>query len=247
MRDWKKVQEGLLNNIYVISSGKKTHLFKALIIGPSNTIYYNSYFIFDICLPNNYPGAPPKVFYCSASSKLHPNLYEDGTVCLSLLGTWSGDQSERWKPSHSSILQLVVSIQGLILGVKEPYYLEAGYEKLKGTKQGAISSKIFNEMGLILSLKHMLQNYENPPPEFRNVIHQHFKENCHEVILLAQACEAIQNDSENKDQLSFKAIREKYNLHDNPSKGFLQPIVHDLKSKFERVLKESWSLFSESF
>jgi len=165
-------------------------------------------------------------------------LYEDGTVCLSLLGTWSGDQSERWKPNHSSVLQVVVSIQGLVLGVKEPYYLEAGYEKLKGTKQGVISSKIFNEMGIVLSLKHMLQNYHNPPVEFRNVIQQHFIEHCQEVILLAQACEALQNDDENKDQEDFKRVREKYNLHDNPSKGFLQPIIHDIKPKFESILKE---------
>ena len=44
--------------------------------------------------------------------RINPNLYEDGTVCLSLLGTWSGkEDSEEWNV-NSNLLQLVVSIQG---------------------------------------------------------------------------------------------------------------------------------------
>lgn len=56
--------------------------------------------------------------------RLNPNLYEDGKVCLSLLGTWHGKGSETWSPL-SNILQVLVSIQGLVL-VKNPYYNEAG-------------------------------------------------------------------------------------------------------------------------
>jgi len=51
---------------------------------------------------------------------LFSNLYEEGKVCLSLLGTWEGDRNESWNPARSSLLQAFVSIQGLIL-VKEPY------------------------------------------------------------------------------------------------------------------------------
>jgi ubiquitin-conjugating enzyme E2 O len=47
------------------------------------------------------------------------NLYEEGKVCLSILGTWSGDRTESWSPTRSSLLQAFVSIQGLVL-VKEP-------------------------------------------------------------------------------------------------------------------------------
>ena len=56
--------------------------------------------------------------------RLHPNLYTDGKVCLSLLGTWGGKGSEMWT-SDSTLLQLLVSIQGLIL-VPFPYFNEAG-------------------------------------------------------------------------------------------------------------------------
>jgi hypothetical protein len=46
---------------------------------------------------------------------------------VSLIGTWKGEEAETWNPKKCNILQVVVSIAGLILGVKEPYYLEAGY------------------------------------------------------------------------------------------------------------------------
>lgn len=54
------------------------------------------------------------------------NLYEEGKVCLSILGTWAGDKNETWNPSRSSLLQAFVSIQGLVL-VKEPYVISLQY------------------------------------------------------------------------------------------------------------------------
>lgn len=44
-----------------------------------------------------------------------------------------GKGTEVWGP-NSTLLQLIVSIQGLIL-VSEPYYNEAGYEKQTDTQQ----------------------------------------------------------------------------------------------------------------
>jgi hypothetical protein len=41
-------------------------------------------------------------------------------VCLSLLGTWAGPG---WDPKRSTLLQVLVSIQSLIL-VSDPYFNE---------------------------------------------------------------------------------------------------------------------------
>ncbi len=39
--------------------------------------------------------------------RFNPNLYADGKVCLSLLGTWhGGDASEKWDPLRSNLLQV---------------------------------------------------------------------------------------------------------------------------------------------
>jgi ubiquitin-protein ligase len=47
--------------------------------------------------------------------RFNPNLYKDGKVCLSLLGTWSGAKGEMWEPAVSTMLQVIVSVQSLIL------------------------------------------------------------------------------------------------------------------------------------
>jgi len=100
---------------------------RAIITGPSSTPYAHGLFAFDIYVPDSYPNVAPKVQLLTTGGgvmRFSPNLYANGKVCLSLLGTWSGP---KWDPGHSSILQILVSIQGLILGVKHPYFLEPGY------------------------------------------------------------------------------------------------------------------------
>lgn len=83
-----------------------------MITGPVDTPYEHGLFVFDVRLPQDYPASPPLFHYLSqCSGRLNPNLYEDGKVCVSLLGTWSGRGSEVWT-SKSNVLQVLVSIQG---------------------------------------------------------------------------------------------------------------------------------------
>lgn len=86
----------------------------------------------------------------------------DGKVCLSLLNTWTGKGNEVWDPSSSSILQVLVSLQGLVLNSK-PYFNEAGYEKQVGTVEGEKNSLPYNENTYLLNLKTMLYLLRRPP------------------------------------------------------------------------------------
>lgn len=62
-----------------------------MIMGPKQTPYEDGLFVFDIQLPADYPESPPVFHYHAfCNERLNPNLYEDGKVCVSLLGTWSG-------------------------------------------------------------------------------------------------------------------------------------------------------------
>ena len=88
-----------------------THV-RAMIIGPSDTPYENGFYFFDLRFPDNYPWSPPKVKFITQDSNIrfNPNLYVDGKVCLSILGTWNG-------PEWSSCLTLnsiLLSIQTLL-------------------------------------------------------------------------------------------------------------------------------------
>jgi ubiquitin-conjugating enzyme E2 O len=56
-------------------------------------------------------------------------------VCLSLLNTFGNqDEAELWSPEASTILQVVVSIQGLVL-TAQPYYNEPAWAQT-GTAMG---------------------------------------------------------------------------------------------------------------
>jgi len=100
-------------------------------------------------------------FYHSRGLRLNPNLYENGNVCLSLLNTWIGKETEVWNATNSSILQLLISIQGLVLNAS-PYFNEAGYEKQMGLPEGEKNSFLYNENVLLLSCKSTLYLLHQP-------------------------------------------------------------------------------------
>ncbi|NXH17092.1 UBE2O enzyme, partial [Bucco capensis] len=149
-------------------------LFSALIKGPTRTPYEDGLFLFDIQLPNIYPAVPPLFRYLSqCSGRLNPNLYDNGKVCVSLLGTWIGKGTERWT-SKSSLLQVLISIQGLIL-VNEPYYNEAGFDSDRGLQEGYENSRCYNEMTLIRVVQSMTQLLRRPVEVFEHEIREHFR------------------------------------------------------------------------
>ena len=84
-------------------------LWRVMITGPEDTPYSCGCFVFDVYFPAMYPTVPPKVNLQTTgggSVRFNPNLYADGKVCLSLLGTWNGHKSESWDPKVSSIIQV---------------------------------------------------------------------------------------------------------------------------------------------
>jgi hypothetical protein len=67
---------------------------KFLISGPVDTPYEGGFFLFDMSLPMDYPASSPAVTFLTTGGgavRFNPNLYNCGKVCLSLLGTWSGE------------------------------------------------------------------------------------------------------------------------------------------------------------
>lgn len=118
-------------SIFVRYDPERIDLLRALVTGPEGTPYEHGCLIFDIYVPQKFPEVPPKVkFVTGATAKVrfNPNLYDSGHVCLSLLGTWTGSQTEKWSSQSSTLLQVLVSIQALIL-CPSPYFNEPGYEK----------------------------------------------------------------------------------------------------------------------
>ena len=103
-----------------------------------------------------------EVHYHSRGLGINPNLYSCGRVCLSLLNTWAGRGNEKWLPNRSTVLQVLVSIQALVLNEK-PFFNEPGYDSTYTGSEGARRSKKYNEKIFISSLKTMVYTLRSPP------------------------------------------------------------------------------------
>ena len=138
---------------------------RLVLAGFPNTPYMHGMFVFDIVLPETYPAKPPHVhFQCRIGQRLNPNLYAEGKVCLSLLGTWEGEAaSEAWQPGTSTLLQLVVSLQAFVLNRPDPYFNEPGTEELRGAPDTDKRAKDYNENAHLLSLRAARLQLVNPP------------------------------------------------------------------------------------
>lgn len=176
---------------------KRMHMWRAIISGPEDTPYSGGLFVFDILCPAEYPNVAPKVNLQTTGGgavRFNPNLYHCGKVCLSLLGTWQGDQGEQWHPRTSTLLQVLMSIQALIL-VPDPYFNEPGYERTRNTPSGDKQSRMYNETIREGTIKHaMLDQLKKPPAELRDAVLAHFR--LRKKVLLAQ-CQAWRDDKEN--------------------------------------------------
>jgi len=102
------------------------------------------------------------VHYNSGGLRLNPNLYESGKICLSLLNTWTGTGTEVWNPGASTILQVLLSLQALVLNEK-PYFNEAGYDQQIGRAEGEKNSVSYNENALLVTTKSMMYLLRKPP------------------------------------------------------------------------------------
>ncbi|OBZ79709.1 E2/E3 hybrid ubiquitin-protein ligase UBE2O [Grifola frondosa] len=163
-REYKALSSSLPESILVRTFEDRTDLLRCLIIGPENTPYQDAPFVIDWMLDSNFPQTPPIAHFLSwtnGNGRVNPNLYEEGKVCLSILGTWAGEKSESWSASRSSLLQAFVSIQGLVL-VKEPWFCEPAYEKLRGTEDGIVNSRLYSEKAYVLSRGFVRRALEIP-------------------------------------------------------------------------------------
>jgi ubiquitin-conjugating enzyme E2 O len=147
-KEHKILRNSLPPGIFVRTWESRLDLLRVLMIGPEDTPYEYAPFVIDLYLSSEYPQYAPEAFFHSwtnGNGPVNPNLYEDGKICLSLLGTWHADErNESWAPGKSTLLQVLVSIMGLVL-VKDPYYNEAGYDVHRQAQETRPSSALYTE------------------------------------------------------------------------------------------------------
>ena len=120
MRELKGLRGGQLPlhpdaAVFVRHDEARLDTWRLVLSGPVDTPYAHGLFVFDVYAPPEYPSIPPLVHFETTGGgtvKFNPNLYADGKVCLSLLGTFNGrGANEKWQPGISSLYQILMSIQ----------------------------------------------------------------------------------------------------------------------------------------
>jgi ubiquitin-protein ligase len=124
-----------ITNIYIHTNEENINEIYAMIVGEKDTPYYGGYYIIKLTFTKKYPFTPPKGTFCTTNGNIrfNPNLYENGYICLSILGTWQG-------PGWSSIMttkSILLSIQSLLNN--NPITNEPGYNNIKLTDQKSIN------------------------------------------------------------------------------------------------------------
>ena len=166
-KDIKEIENQKLESlgIYVKFDEENMLNAKAMITGPTDSLYENGFLFFNITFPKNYPYAPPDVSYISRNKvRIHPNLYVGrhssgyGKVCLSILGTWSGP---KWT-SIMDITTVLLTIQSLL--DNNPLHHEPGQEK-----NVSHTNILYNEIIRYESYNTLLlKNYFDPHELFVN-------------------------------------------------------------------------------
>mmetsp|Transcript_84038 Transcript_84038/g.153879 ORF Transcript_84038/g.153879 Transcript_84038/m.153879 type:complete len:290 (-) Transcript_84038:40-909(-) len=138
--------------------GDELHRSIALITGPSGTPYEHGFYFFDVQFSDNYPLQPPHLQFMTGDGRVrfNPNLYVEGKVCLSILGTWHGPS---WT-SSCTLRTVLMSVQSLLS--EHPIQNEPGMENESG-KNDAAYSEIIRYENIAVAVVRMLKQ---TPPKF---------------------------------------------------------------------------------
>lgn len=90
----------ILDNDYLVHLNElNTNIVHTIIKAPSDSAYRHKFIRLDMEIPNDYPHSPPSVKFINKDSvRIHPNMYEDGKCCATILNTWPSD-NEKWTSS----------------------------------------------------------------------------------------------------------------------------------------------------
>lgn len=174
-RDLYILRSSLPSGIKVKFFEDRMDLVSAMITGPTDTPYEGCLFFFDVMLPSEYPKNQPLAAYISCHkcfSQIHPNIFRNGSICLSLLNHTSKrpqHYSMYWMPGKSTLLQLFVSLQGLVLA-KDPLN-NLSLKKIKTIEE----SMEFNRTIVKNVIRSMTNQIYNPLALFKEETLDHYR------------------------------------------------------------------------
>lgn len=117
-------QKPLLENEYLVYFDEANiNRVQTIIKAPYDSVYRHKFIRLDFEIPEDYPFSPPKVYFVNYDSvRIHPNMYEDGKCCSTILNTWPSE-NERWT-SSMGIETVLLTFRSFL--DNNPYTFEPG-------------------------------------------------------------------------------------------------------------------------
>jgi len=115
--EYKSLEDDPVEGFRVkLANEEDMFLWEVALFGPPDTLYQGGYFKAHLKFPTDYPYNPPSIRFLS--KVWHPNVYENGDLCVSILHPPVDDPQsgelpcERWNPTQNvrTILLSVVSL-----------------------------------------------------------------------------------------------------------------------------------------
>jgi len=222
-------------NFYFAWAPESFQLLK-FTVSSENDPYYGGMFEFHVFFPESYPLEPPKVQFVTTGSgtiRFNPNLYADGKVCLSLLGTWSGEQ---WNPVTNNTLHIIQAIRVMILTDQpiqnEPAYSsDIYYDSSKDTPEILMVKKYKFQIKyhvLRYAIMDHLHETSSSSSLFQPLYREFFSR---KKISILESCQSYLDAS--KDSERFSKIIGAQSFQSNN-----ESIFHDYHSRMETLLQE---------
>lgn len=102
--DLRKLQEEQPANLLASPIDEDIFNWQAVVLGPNDTEWEGGIFTLSMTFTPEYPHKPPTVRF--TTRVFHPNVYQDGSICLDILG-------REWSPVFD-VIGILTSIQSLL-------------------------------------------------------------------------------------------------------------------------------------
>ncbi len=165
--------KNFLDNDYLVYQDEENmNIVYALIKAPKDSVYRHKFIILKIVISDTYPYTPPQVFFLNFDNKrIHPNLYEDGKCCSTILNTWPSD-NEKWT-SSMNIETIIVMIQSFL--DNNPYKHEPG-----GRDDDSYTIYVLHQTFYTCLFAYIFN--QNIPEKFKNYIQEYVYKYSSEIL-----------------------------------------------------------------
>ena len=155
------------------------NIVHALIKAPADSVYQHKFIRLDLKFPENYPFSPPEVTFVNHDSvRIHPNMYENGKCCATILNTWGDSQLEKWTSSMGIETVLVMFHSFLD---NHPYTYEPG-----GHDNPSYTVYVLYQSWYTCLIRYL--QYETIPL-FTHIMHQYMFSNIEAIFETLGQCE----------------------------------------------------------